>query len=309
LNARPSLGSLHSGLAIARYHILLIAMTATLVFGWLATGSYPWTIALVTGLDWFLINLLNRATDVGEDLANKIPGTDLVARRKRAIELGSLLAIAGSLAALHLAWPFLTPFRVLVHAIGLGYSYRLVPTPRGLARFKEIYFLKNFMSAVLFVLTCVAYPIAAAPDNRVMPWPALAALVLFFVPFELTYEILYDLRDLEGDRAHAIPTYPVVHGPERARQIVDALLLGSGAAIAVALAAGAIGLREGLMAAAPVAQLLVYRPRYRRGLTSKDAILITHAGTALLVVYLAGTAGWVALGLPANVYLGLLTMR
>lgn len=38
---------------------------------------------------------------------------------------------------------------------------------------------------------------------------ALLALVLFFVPFELTYEILYDMRDLDGDRRAGVPTYPV----------------------------------------------------------------------------------------------------
>ena len=30
--------------------------------------------------------------------------------------------------------------------------------------------------------------------------------------FELSYEVLYDLRDVDGDRAAGVRTYPVVHG-------------------------------------------------------------------------------------------------
>jgi 4-hydroxybenzoate polyprenyltransferase len=290
-------------LAITRYHIMLVAMAASLVFGWLMTGRHLWAILPIVGLDWFLINLMNRVTDIDEDLENEIRGTERVARHKRLLTVGSFVLMVGSIAATHLVWPALTPWRLAVQIIGLGYNYDLVPTPRGLSRFKEIYFLKNFGSAVLFVLTCFVYPLALDPAARVMSWPAIVALVVFFIPFELTYEILYDLRDLEGDRAEGIPTYPVVHGPERARQIIDALLALSAASLVVALATGTLGMREGLMVIAPIAQLAFYRPRYRRGLTSHDCIVLTHLGTAELVVFLIGTALWLRAGLPANLFL------
>ncbi len=293
---------LADALAIARYHIVLIAMAACLVFGWLITGEHPWAVALVAGLDWFLINLLNRVTDVDEDLRNAIPGTERVARKKRALTVGAWALMLGSFAATHLVWPELTPFRAAVQAIGLAYNYRVVPTPAGLSRLKEIYFFKNFGSSVLFVLTGFAYPIATASE-RTMDWAGVIALVLFFVPFELTYEILYDLRDLEGDRALSIPTYPVVHGEQGARRIIDALLVGSALVTIAALASGAIGLREGLLLAAPPIQLAFYRPRFARGITTRDCIVLTHLGTALLLFYLAGTAAWRAAGLPENVYL------
>jgi 4-hydroxybenzoate polyprenyltransferase len=290
-------------LAITRYHIVLVAMVASVVFGWLMTGRYLFDISLVVGLDWFLINLLNRVTDIDEDLKNGIRGTERVARRKRMLTAGSFVLMIGSIALGHLAWPGLTPYRIAVQVIGLAYNYDIVPTPRGLSRLKEIYFFKNFGSSVLFVLTCFAYPLAASPGARVMPWSGIVVLALFFVPFELTYEILYDLRDLEGDRQEGIPTYPVVHGPLRARQIIDALLLGSSVVLAGGIAAGALGVREALMLAAPATQLAFYRPRFRRGLTARDCIVVTHLGTAELLLYLVGTAVWLRAGLPANVFL------
>jgi 4-hydroxybenzoate polyprenyltransferase len=292
---------LADALAIARYHIVLVAMAACVAFGFVETGVRTYAVALICGLDWFLVNLMNRITDVAEDEANGIVGTARVARNKRALTLLSAALLIGSFVATHLVWPWLTPLRVAVQVIGLGYNYPIVPTPKGFSRFKEMYFFKNFGSSVLFVLTCFCYPLASLP--RVVGFGTIACLVAFFVPFELTYEILYDLRDLEGDRREGVPTYPVVHGAARARQIIDGLLIAATAALAIGLATGAIGMREGLMLAAPATQLAFYRPRFRRGLTARDCIVLTHLGTAQVVAWIAGTWAWAKLGLPVNVYL------
>lgn len=292
--------------AITRFHILLIGAVAAVVFGWLMTGRYPWALGAIAGLDWFLINLMNRVTDLEEDRQNGIRGTERVARQKTAITIGSFALLVGSIVATHFVWPALTPWRIAVQLIGLGYNYKLVPTPRGWSRFKELYFFKNFGSSVLFVLTCFVYPLAVAADEgipRIVGWPAIATLVLFFIPFELTYEILYDLRDLEGDRAQGVPTYPVVHGALRSRQIIDGLLLGASVVLVVGVLAGWLGLRELLMLVAPALQLALYRRWWARGLTPRDCIVLTHVGTAQLVLFLVGTAVWRAAGLPINVYL------
>jgi 4-hydroxybenzoate polyprenyltransferase len=293
--------ALSDALSIARYHIVLIAMTASLVFGWLTTGRYGFALALVVGLDWFLINLFNKVTDVEEDLENGIPGTERVAKWKRWLAPGCFGLLFASFAS-HLVFPEITGLRVMVQLIGLAYSYRLVPTPSGRKRIKELYSFKNFGSAFLFVLTCLAYPLAASGWAPIVPWAYVAALALFFVPFEVSYELLYDFRDLPGDRREGIPTFPVVHGPAIAQRLIDALLALSLAVLAVAVLAGTFGVRELLFSFAPIAQLVFYRPRLARGLTSNDCIALTHLGSAQLVVYLAGTRVWLELGLPDNVF-------
>lgn len=297
-------GVLGDVLAIARYHIMLVAMVACVVFGWLMTGRYLVALTAVVAVDWFLINLMNRVTDIEEDLENGIRGTERVAKRRGALTAGAFALMAGSFVVTHLIWPQLTPWRLAVQVIGLGYNYDIVPAPSGMTRFKELYFFKNFGSSVLFVLTCFVYPLAVAPAARTMGWGGIVVLALFFVPFELTYEILYDLRDLDGDRAEGVPTYPVVHGPETARRIIDNLLAGSAIVLVLGLGAGLIGLREGLMLAAPAIQLAFYRPRFRRGLTPDDCIVLTHLGTGLLVFYLVGNAVWLWAGMPPNITLG-----
>lgn len=297
------MGVLHEIVMIARYHIMVVAMAATVVFGWIATGVRPWALTLVVALDWFLINLMNRITDIDEDLKNGIPGTERVARRKNAFFVGSIALMAVSFAVTHAMWPSLTPWRVVVQAIGVAYNYRVIPLPGGRTRFKEMYFFKNFGSSVLFVLTCFVYPLAANGWAHVVPWTTVVVLALFFVPFELTYEILYDMRDLEGDRAEGVPTYPVVHGLHASRRIVDALLVGSTVVLLAGFAMRALGVRELLMLFAPVAQRFFYLPRFRRGLTTRDCIVLTHLGSAQLALFIAGTELWLRAGLPPNVFL------
>ncbi len=298
----PAPSALEEQLMIGRYHIVLIAMAACLTFGWLFTGAYPFALAPIVGIDWFVINLVNRVTDLEEDLRNQIPGTERVARRKTFYTVLAVALFVGSLIATHLAWPGLTPLRLCVQLIGLGYNYKLVPTPKGFCRFKELYFFKNFMSAVLFGLTCFAYPITTASAPLIVPWTMVASLLVFFVPFELSYEILYDLRDLEGDRAEGVQTYPVVHGPEIAGRIIEVLLVASMLVLATAFALSQLGVRELLMVVAPIVQLALYRVLRRRPLTTRDCVWITHLGTIELLVFLVGTALWTRAGLPANIF-------
>jgi 4-hydroxybenzoate polyprenyltransferase len=290
--------------SILRLHIVLVAMCAATVFSWLLTGRFQVEIALLGGVDWLLINLLNRITDLKEDLANAIRGTERVAAHTRAFVVTWTLLFFGSFAMSAWLFPQLTPWRVLVQLIGLGYSIRMVPTLAGLKRFKDLYFLKNFMSSVLFVLTCFVYPIlTAGAITHPSGLAAAVLLALFFVPFELTYEILYDLRDLEGDRLANVPTYPVVHGEAVSLRIINGLLVGSALVVVVGLGTGIIGVLEGLMLAAPGIQWVLYRPRVARGLTSRDCIRLTHIGSGLLLFYVVGTQVWLAAGLPANIYM------
>ena len=297
--------SLRELLAIPRAHIIGIAVTATVVFGWLLGERYLVSVAVVTGIDWLLINLLNRATDIEEDLANRIPGTAWLARHSRAARGACLALLVASFPLTHLLHPELTANRAAIQLIGLGYSVALIPTPWGMRRLKDLYLLKNLMSAVLFVLTVFIHPLIHLGWQVQIPGglAAVAMLVAFFVPFELTYEILYDLRDLDGDRQRGVPTFPVVHGAETAQRIIHGLLAAAALALVAGLGTGLLGIREGLMLAAPAVQLLFCCWARRRELQPIHCINLTHLGTVMLAAYLAGTRVWQALGLPENIYL------
>ena len=285
-----------------RLHIVAIAVCATVTFGYLFMGAYPVGLALLCGFDWCIVNLLNRATDVDEDRLNGIAATEFVARHARALVAGCLVALAASLAWGFVALPAsLAVVRVVFHAMGLGYSFRIVPTPKGLRRFKDLYLFKNSMSAVMFVLSVGLYPLLGVQHARVMSLPGIAAMVGFFFLFEHTFEVLYDLRDVDGDRAVGVPTYPVVHGARVSAAIIYALCGVSAAVLVVGRASGAVLTRELLMVAAPVGQAIFLRAQGAERISRADCVGATYAGAGLLLVYLAGTALWQRAGLPMNI--------
>ncbi len=295
-------------LSVARPHILAIVFVSTVTYGWIFTERHSGALLLVALLavwDWFIVNFMNKATDVEEDLANGIAGAAFIGAHKGLVErIGLGMMAAGLIAGLWLA-PAILPFRVAFTVVGLGYNYRFVPAPvrgpdgrwrLGLSRFKELYFFKNFGSSMLFTLSVFLYPLFGLGADQTYPLTKLLLAILFFIPLELTYEIIYDLRDLDGDRALGVPTYPVVHGPRVAKQIILGLLAFSAIFPIAGALLGVLRLREWVVVAGVLQQLLLVR-HFAGGdrlPTARDAILVTWIGAAQLASYNL----WVVVGLP-----------
>lgn len=284
--------------SITRPHIVAIGGLGTLTFTWVLYGVHEPGLAALSALDWFLINLLNRVVDQAEDTKNAVAGATIVARHRRAIVVFGAALLAASF-ALHFVYaPLLALPRAAVHALGFAYNWPLVP---GRRRIKELYFWKNTASATGFVLTCVVGPIVALGADRGLAFAAdvgpatVAALVAFFFPFELSYEVLYDLRDVAGDREAGVATFPVVHGVTTAARIVDGLLALSFTTLVVAYAAGLAPWRLAVMGVAPLLQATyAHVARRTREITSSDCVRLTWLGAALLAAYHV----WIALDLP-----------
>jgi 4-hydroxybenzoate polyprenyltransferase len=281
--------------SVSRLHIVAIAALGTLTFGWLFTGQYPWLLCGICALDWLLVNLLNRVVDLQEDQANAIVGTDFVARHRRAIMVAGFAVLLGSLPLGYWLVPAITPLRLGYHLLGFAYNWPLLPGGR---RIKQLYFWKNTASAMGFMLTAFGYPLAATGwGNSLAPGISVATIAYsaaFFMLFELSYEVIYDLRDAEGDRLAQVRTYPVVHGERGAVRIIDALLATSLLFLAIGYASGAVPWRIFIMFVAPLLQLVIYKRALRRGITSRDCIALTWLGAGLLATYHL----WVVAGLP-----------
>ena len=284
-----------------RLHIVAIAACATVVFGYLFKGHYPVGLALLCGFDWCVVNILNRATDVDEDRLNGIAATEFVARHARVITWLTLTSLALSIAWGFVALPVsLAAVRVVFHLLGLGYSYRIVPTLRGMRRFKDLYVFKNSMSAFMFVLSVGLFPLLGIAGPLTLSTAGVISVIAFFFLFEHTFEVLYDLRDVEGDSAVGVPTYPVVHGARVSATIIYALCAVSALVLVGARLAGAVLTRELLMIAAPLAQAAFLKMRGPDRVSRADCIGATYAGAGALLFYLAGTALWQRAGLPMN---------
>ncbi len=284
--------------SVSRLHIVAIGALGTFTFGWLFSGDYPWLLAGVCALDWFLVNLLNRVVDLQEDEANQIYGTAFVARNRRAIMVGGFGLLAGSLVAVHMVRPEVTPLRVAFHTLGFAYNWPLLPGKR---RIKQLYFWKNTASAVGFMLTVFGFPLSGLAWGRdpsvLAPGISMATIVCsagFFMLFELSYEVIYDLRDAKGDALADVRTYPVVHGEDGAVRIIDGLIAASLTFLVAGYVAGAVPWRIFVMLLAPAIQVALYKRWVRRGITSQDCTRLTWLGVALLTSYHL----WVVTGLP-----------
>jgi 4-hydroxybenzoate polyprenyltransferase len=287
--------------SVSRIHIVAIAAMGTLTFGWLLTGQYLWLVTSVCALDWFVVNLLNRVVDLPEDTANAIPGVAFVSRHRRGVLVTGVGLLGVSLIVTSVIFPWLTLVRVSYHLLGYAYNWPIIPGSR---RLKERYFVKNSASALGFLLTLFGYPMATLAQECGVDLPSqgiglmgLGVAVGYFFPLELSYEIIYDLRDEPGDRSAGIATFPVVHGPQFAGRLVIALCAVSFVILAGAYMLGLVPWRLAVMGAAPVVQVVWFWRLRRKGrVTTGDCITITWVG----VILLAGYHVWELCGLPGS---------
>lgn len=284
--------------SIGRLHIVAIAALGTLTFGWLFTSRYLWALTATCAADWFIVNLLNRIVDLKEDEANGIPGTAFVARHRAMVFVLGVSLLLGTVLLTHRAWSAITPLRLAFHALGFAYNWPILPW---VGRLKALYFWKNTASATGFLITVFGYPLASIGWGRVpgsfASGISLGSVLLsaaFFFLFELSYEVIYDLRDAGGDALAGVRTWPVVHGEAAAVRIIDSLLGISSAVLITGYLTGLVPWRMVVMVLAPALQAIAYKRAYRRGITSADCVGMTWAGAGLLAAYHL----WIVAGLP-----------
>lgn len=285
-------------LNISRLHITAIAAMGVFTFGWLFTGTYPWLLTIVCALDWYIVNLANRIADMKEDQANYITGTAFVIGHRRELLHGIVSILIFSIVIVHLLNPAITGLRILGHLLGIFYSWPLLPRKK---RLKELYFWKNTSSALGFLITVFGYPLATAFYNNPsfqfpagISWMTILFSVVFFFPFEMSYEIIYDLRDINGDTLAGLKTYPVVHGELAAVYIIDMLLFFSVLTLCIGYVLHLVPWRIFIMTGAPVLQFIVYKKALSRGISAGDCIMITWLGVSMFTIFYL----WVLADLP-----------
>jgi 4-hydroxybenzoate polyprenyltransferase len=160
----------------------------------------------------------------------------------------------------------------------------------------ELLFWKNTASATGFLITVFGYPLSTSPLAAGVEAGTVFSAALFFFLFELSYEVLYDLRDVDGDRLAGVRSWPVVLGSAGGFLVAQGLMVASFLIVVASFAAGALPWNVAVMGAAPLLQLVVSRRMVRRGITSADCIALTWIGCALLV----GFHLWEELGLPGS---------
>ena len=174
------------------------------------------------GIDYLIITLAvacicqwNRLTDVKEDALNCPDDLKDAQTKSGAIKV---FCYAGGTIAILLAL-FTEPSWKLAGlvafgaAVGYFYNTPLLPSWPHL-RLKNLFIIKNLSSGAGWSLGLLVFPMLRAhtqPDGLF-----LTAFVYMFA-MVMTYEIMWDMRDIEGDALAGIRTLPIVLGINNAR--------------------------------------------------------------------------------------------
>jgi 4-hydroxybenzoate polyprenyltransferase len=137
--------------------------------------------------------------------------------------------IAFSLAMLVLQL-FYMPLRtaivfVPVALLGIGYTFSVIPTPKGWKRLRDIYWLKTFWIAFAFSWLTTFLPVVFAEPITSLQKPEVLFIFIRSLLFLFAISMPFDIRDVEFDKLKNVNTLPVVIGINASIYIVMALLL------------------------------------------------------------------------------------
>ncbi len=188
-----------------------------LYLAFLLYGASPRiNLLLATFLLIFSVYNLNKLTDFKEDEINNPERVRYVRRfygiLKYSIGVSFVAAIILSIAT--------SPWAVLVMLFpvitGVLYSVRLSPS---LPRLKDITGVKNIIIALTWANGTAFLPYLTTEA----PLSAVALVYYYFFMKSIINTILFDVRDIEGDRLSGIRTIPVKLGVRKTRKLLLAL--------------------------------------------------------------------------------------
>jgi len=218
----------------------------------------------------FFVYSLNRITDIAEDRQNVPSRAEFTERcGKPAAVVGGVLYLAAVAVAFYVGLPG-APFLGLPVAVILFYS--------GYA--KSLFFVKNLTVG----LAWGSIPLGVGVYYGILWTPEILFLSFFFAVTLTVAAALFDIKDIEGDKAEGINTVPVVLGP-RATRVGAAIVTLS--LVPVVIASGYVISNEFLLLLPFLGYILAYTPfsaRDRGPLFYGFVIDGEHVLLALLVV-------------------------
>lgn len=213
------------GLLNSRIHVAILPSLITLFWQTALPFKLPWHYHLMITANTMAGYLTNLVTDRTEDHINLpakgwVPGETW--RLKLVIWCCGLLAFFLAFAG---GWKFVL-FGAVLNFLGAMYGTRLRLRGGRTLRIKGVGWLKNSYSAGLWAIGVIIGPYLYSGtgfDARTI----LACVAMFFLVFFV--ELLWDVRDVRGDRVAELRTIPLCFGEFRARQILHVMnVLSSG---------------------------------------------------------------------------------
>ncbi len=157
----------------------------------------------------------NRLTDVEEDALNCPDDLKDAQTKSRAIKV--FCYVAGTIAILlalftELTWKLMG---LITFGAAVGYFYNTpLLTSKPHLRLKNMFIIKNLSSGVGWSAGLLLFPMLRA---HIQPDGLFFTAFVYMFAMVMTYEIMWDIRDVAGDARAGIRTLPVVLGINSAR--------------------------------------------------------------------------------------------
>ncbi len=198
---------------------LAINGTFKVFFSGLLYHIYAFNMIIVTFLTTFSTYGLNKLTDFKEDSINAPERAKTIKKIELIFKISVTAAFFLSVVLGFLESVFTLPILLFPLLVGVLYSVRLSPK---IPRLKDITGVKNLTIAMSWAFGSTFFPLIYLANKKFV----LTILVFYFF-FLKSYinSIIFDIRDMEGDRMNGVRTIPVSMGREKTKLLL--LILNS----------------------------------------------------------------------------------
>jgi len=194
--------------------------------GYILLGEVPKTLTcVIVFLISFSVYSLDKIADLDKDVINMPQRKSFLYGRKRLVLSPSLAAYALAVLLTLLSTPLALPVVLIPIIANAFYGTKLLP---GIPRLKDIPVMKNVVVATTWALITTLMPALSSGHLGVLNI-AVVGYFMFVKTFVDT--VLYDMRDIEGDRQNGVRTVPVMLGMRK----TTALLLAANSTLLSAL--------------------------------------------------------------------------
>lgn len=186
--------------------------------GYILLGEPPglFTCALVFFIS-FSVYSLDKIADLDKDVINMPQRRSFLYARKKVVLSASLAAYLLAVLLTLLSTPIAVPIVLIPIIANAFYGTKLLP---GIPRLKDIPVMKNVVVASTWALITTLLP-ALSTEYLATFNIAIVGYFMFVKTFVDT--VLYDMRDVEGDRLNCVRTIPVMLGIRKTTALLLAI--------------------------------------------------------------------------------------
>ncbi|CAD6492273.1 MAG: UbiA prenyltransferase family protein [Candidatus Argoarchaeum ethanivorans] len=193
---------------------IFIAITGSLLpyFSFLLYGvRVDFKLLLASGLLTFTVYNLDKLTGIEEDLVNVPERAGFIEKNKKSVTFATIAAYIVALFLSFLQNPFAIFIILFPFCIGIVYSIKISNF-----RLKDITGIKNIVVALCWAVIGAFIPLAISFRD----FSVISLIFYFFFTKLFINTVLFDVRDIKGDKMNGVKTIPVVFGRKRTKNIL-----------------------------------------------------------------------------------------